>query len=239
MKIGSNLLAIATACCMALLTGCAEDPAANKPAAKVESPAKAPADQPPKTDAPAKADPAAAAPTAEGGSSDQAADGLALTGDIIFVGAKVTSNHVCKFTDWAGAATLAGDDITKMAFKFTVQTKGIAADYEAPSKWSGKLEDHLRSDDFFASETHPTASFASTGIVAKAGEGSTHEVTGKLTIKGIEKVVTFPATIALEGGKVKAKAEFSINRKDFKIMYDGKPDNLIRDDVLLKLDFKS
>ena len=36
------------------------------------------------------------------------------------------------------------------------------------------------------------------------------------------------------------KTEFTINRKDFGIVYKGKPDNLIKDDVLLKiaLDFK-
>ena len=34
-------------------------------------------------------------------------------------------------------------------------------------------------------------------------------------------------------------AEFSINRKDFKVVYAGKPDDLIRDDVVLKLTLKA
>ena len=227
MKLASTNLALATALSVSFAAGCVKNPADDKPAAKVEAPAKAEA---PAAEAPAQADAA---------SDASPVDGLPLTGDIIFVGSKVTGNHACKFTEWTGTVKLDGEDITKMALNFTVQTKGIAADYEDPKPWSVKLEKHLRSDDFFSSETHPTASFASTGIVAKAGEASTHEVTGKLTIKGIEQVITFPATIALENGKVKAKAEFSINRKDFNIMYKGKPDDLVRDDVLLKLDFKS
>ena len=36
-----------------------------------------------------------------------------------------------------------------------------------------------------------------------------------------------------------ANIEFSLNRKEFDIMYPGKPDDLIRDDVVLKLTFAS
>ena len=234
MKLTTSLAVFA----LVISTGCVENPADSKPAAKVEAPAKAGAPAPAAAAAAAAAGaPAAGVPAAAAAAAP--AGGLALTGDIIFVGSKVSGNHACKFTDWTGSAKLDGEDVTKAALSFTVQTKGIAADYEAPTKWSVKLEKHLRSDDFFDSEAHPTATFSSSAIVAKAGEGTTHEITGTLTIKGIEKVVTFPATIAVEAGNFKAKAEFSINRKDFQIMYEGKPDNLIRDDVLLKLNFKS
>ena len=34
------------------------------------------------------------------------------------------------------------------------------------------------------------------------------------------------------------KAEFDINRKDFGIIYAGKTDDLIRDEVIIRLDFK-
>jgi hypothetical protein len=34
---------------------------------------------------------------------------------------------------------------------------------------------------------------------------------------------------------VKVDAEFAINRKDWGIVYPGKPDDLIRDDVVVKL----
>ncbi len=35
---------------------------------------------------------------------------------------------------------------------------------------------------------------------------------------------------------MKAKAEFTINRKEWGIVYAGKPDDLIRDGVVLKID---
>ncbi len=36
-----------------------------------------------------------------------------------------------------------------------------------------------------------------------------------------------------------AKAEFDLNRKDFGVLYPGKPDNLIRDEVVIKFDVKT
>jgi len=38
---------------------------------------------------------------------------------------------------------------------------------------------------------------------------------------------------------VAVESEFSINRKDFGIVYAGKADDLIRDDVVIRLNLKS
>jgi hypothetical protein len=38
---------------------------------------------------------------------------------------------------------------------------------------------------------------------------------------------------------VTVDSEFAINRKDFGIVYAGKADDLVRDDVVIKLDLKS
>src|SRR5215211_5262923 len=58
---------------------------------------------------------------------------------------------------------------------------------------------HLRSNDFFGTEDHPTISFRSTGI--RPGDGETEwKVDGDLTIRG----VTCPVTVDLEflGGAI-------------------------------------
>lgn len=161
-----------------------------------------------------------------------------LTGEIIFVGSKVTGNHVCKFNDWKGEANLStvgsSYDFASTTISFTLNTQGVVVDFKDPKPWSKKLERHLRSADFFDSDQYPTATFVSSRIVAKQGNNSTHEITGNLTIKGISKSITFPVNLSQAHGKIKASAEFSINRRDFNIVYDGKPDDLVRDDVLLR-----
>ena len=51
-----------------------------------------------------------------------------------------------------------------------------------------------------------------------------------------DKSISFPATITVEEDRVVAQAEFSIKRFDFGIVYKGRADDLIRDDVVIKLD---
>jgi polyisoprenoid-binding protein YceI len=80
-----------------------------------------------------------------------------------------------------------------------------------------KLHNHLRSDDFFSVEKNPT----STLKIKKVGpaKDGTNEVIADLTIKGITKPVTFPATVKIEGNKLNAKAKFAIDRTAYDIRY--------------------
>jgi len=93
----------------------------------------------------------------------------------------------------------------------------------------------LKSPDFFDVEKFPKAKFVSTAIKAGGDNGATHTVTGNLELHGVTKAITFPAQIKVDPDAVSVVAEFSINRKDFSIVYPGMPDDLIKDDVLLKL----
>ena len=43
----------------------------------------------------------------------------------------------------------------------------------------------------------------------------------------------------LTAAGVEADAEFAINRKDFTITYAGMPDDLIKDDVLMKITLRA
>lgn len=153
--------------------------------------------------------------------------------DIEFVGAKVTGKHDGEFKSFKGTIDLVDNDVTKSRISVTVQMDSLVADDD-------QLTGHLKSDDFFDVDNHPTSEFVSTAIVAKAGEdGATHEITGNLTIRGVTKSITFPAKIQVENDEIEAEAEFAINRKDFGIVYPGMPDDLIKDQFLLKLDIEA
>lgn len=105
-------------------------------------------------------------------------------------------------------------------------------------------DNHIRTDDFFGVEKHPTWTFVSTGLSAK---GSDYELAGDLTIKGI----TRPVTLALEVlgvnkdpyGNLKAgfSASTKVNRKDFGIEWNAPLEAggfLVGDDVSLNLDIQ-
>ena len=188
-----------------LVIGC-KDPGAEVTAAEVGSPVQA-------ADAPA-ADSAATAALPISPSNSK----------VEFVGAKVTASHPGGFTDFSGQVDL-GDPIEKSRIQVTIQTASLYADKE-------KLTKHLKSPDFFDVAQFPTATFTSTAITK---DGAGHTVTGDLTLHGVTKSISFPATISATDAKVSANAEFSINRKDFGINYPGMQDDLIRDLVVIKL----
>jgi polyisoprenoid-binding protein YceI len=203
-----------------ILTAC-PNPAKDKPKADV-APAPAPT-------APAEPKPAAekpAPPTLSGTKYAFSEAGSSLG----WIGAKVTASHEGSFQKFSGTIGLVDNDATKSGVAVQIDMGSITtAD-------SPKLLGHLKGPDFFDVEKFPTATFTSTAIKA-AGEGAaTHKVTGTLDLHGVQKSITFPATITASADAVTVKAEFSINRKDFNIVYPGKPDDLIHDEVVLKLD---
>lgn len=191
--------------------GCAKDPTAGKVAAQVE----------------------AAQEVKEAPKGDERLTVDRSRSKIGFVGAKVTDQHVGVFEEFSGTISLADGKLEGGAVEFEVKTTSVVADGGNP-----RLEGHLRSPDFFEVEKHPTATFVSTRIEAGSKEeGMTHTVTGNLTLRGTTKSVTFPAKVEVSADGVRASTEFGINRKDFGIQYPGKPDDLIKDNVLLQIEF--
>lgn len=144
-----------------------------------------------------------------------------------FTGSKVTGSHDGGFKEFDGHFFL-GEDETPTAGEFIIQMNSLWSDSE-------KLTGHLKNEDFFEVETYPTSTFKLTKA-AKTGEG-TYDISGNLTLHGVEKNLTFPVTASRDGDTASFKAEFDINRKDFGIVYAGKTDDLIRDEVVIRLDF--
>ena len=83
-----------------------------------------------------------------------------------------------------------------------------------------KLENHLKSGDFFEVEKFPTASFEITKVTeAKGGDYNTL-LDGNLTIKGITKPVQFKANVTVADGNVNIATEpTDINREDYGLKF--------------------
>ncbi|HEY2963207.1 MAG TPA: YceI family protein [Pyrinomonadaceae bacterium] len=146
---------------------------------------------------------------------------------IEFTGSQVTGTHNGSFQKFSGEIDYAGNPETSRV-SVTIETDSLTAD-------DPKLTNHLKTADFFDVAKYPQAKFVSTAIKPGGEKGASHTVTGNLTLHGVTKAVTFPATIAATADAIKVDADFTINRKDFGITYAGPTDNLIRDDVVLKL----
>lgn len=110
--------------------------------------------------------------------------------------------------------------------------KSVTVEIEADSLWTqfGGLTTHLNSADFLDTREFPTASFKSTKIEPGAKEGEVN-ITGELTLHGVTKEITFPATVSVTDGKVDLKSNFVLKRTEFGM--DKKLEGVI-DDVELE-----
>jgi polyisoprenoid-binding protein YceI len=145
-----------------------------------------------------------------------------------FVGAKVTRDHTGKFNQFDGSVDYANGQPSRIAFD--IDLGSIETD-------TPQLTDHLKTPDFFDVAKYSKASFVSTSITpAQGAAGATHTVAGVLDMHGVKKEVSFPATVETTADGVRARSEFTINRHDWGISYKGMADDLIKDEVLIKLD---
>ena len=195
------------------LAGCA-DPAKDKPVATV-SPA-----------APTRAE---VTPT---GAGMETLTVDAASSTLGFTGSKVTGKHEGKFEKISGSVTLAGGKAEGGRISLDADAASVKTD-------DAKLDVHLKSADFFDAGKFPKATFASSEIKVGGASGATHTITGELNLHGVKKTISFPATITVGADAVSGTAELVINRKDFGIVYPGQTDNLIRDEVVIKLSLKA
>lgn len=151
---------------------------------------------------------------------------------IAFVGYKVTGRHQGGFTMFDGVVDLVNGKPEESSVSVNIDTNTLFAD-------DPKLTDHLKSPDFFDVAKFPKATFKSTKIEAGAKEPNNYTITGDLDLHGIKKSIQFPAKIDVTDNDVTVKVSFRLNRKDFGMMYPGKADDLINDDVSLLLDVKA
>lgn len=203
-----------------VLAGC-QNPADDVAGAKVSTPA------PTQTDNDPKATPTATIPK----------DSLSLpihsdTSKIEFVGSKVTGSHNGGFKSFEGTWYLVPGKPESSKLTAEIAMDSVSTDTE-------KLTGHLKSPDFFDVAKFPKSTFESSEIKpgssdAKAKD-ATHTVTGNLTLHGVTKSIQFPAKISATSDSAELDSEFSLNRKDFGIIYPGMANDLIRDEVVLKL----
>jgi polyisoprenoid-binding protein YceI len=115
----------------------------------------------------------------------------------------------------------------------TAQTASVFADV-------ARLTEHLKTDDFFDAAANPEVRFLVTSLTPiaasdSASAGATHTATGSLTMRGTTNQITFPVEISFDGDVVTAEADFLINRHDWGIAYRGAPDDLVQDEVRVRL----
>jgi polyisoprenoid-binding protein YceI len=120
------------------------------------------------------------------------------------------------FGDYTGSITV-GDDAASSTAEAVIKTGSV--DTGTPDR-----DDHLRSEDFFASETYPDMTFANARVTGQ--KGATFTVVGDLTIKDVTREVTLD--VELDGvakdpwgnEKLAVTATTEIDREDFGLTWN-------------------
>ena len=143
-----------------------------------------------------------------------------------------------RFRDFDGQIRYDAQNPTNSTVQFTVQAASIFTDNEDRDK-------HLKSPDFFDAAKFPALSFASTKVVAKGANA--FDVTGNLTIHGVTKTVTVPAsflgTVKMQKGeKAGFQASFTLNRLDYGVSWNRAIEGggaMLGDDVTVNIDIEA
>ena len=159
----------------------------------------------------------------------------AAESQVFWKGYKVTGQHEGTIALTEGNLTFADQVLTGGSFTVDM-TSLVATDLDGEMK--GKLEGHLKSDDFFGTEAHPTAQLVITQVGVDAAGG--YQVTGDLTIKGITNPISFEMHV--EGNS--ATTKLIVDRSKFDVRYgsnsffDNLGDKAIYDDFELDVKLK-
>lgn len=154
---------------------------------------------------------------------------------LVWKGYKVTGSHDGTINFKSGSLTFEGDKLTGGEFVVDM-TSLISLDAQGGMK--DRLEGHLKNDDFFAVDKHPTATLVFKKVES-AGKNK-YNVTGDLTIKNITKPANF--TISVYGSKATANLKVDRTLYDIKFRsgsyFDNLQDNLIYDEFDLVADLQ-
>lgn len=163
---------------------------------------------------------------------------------IEWIGSKPAGKH-------NGTIALSGGEISLNngkveSGKFTIDMNSITVLDLKAGDGKEDLEGHLKglgneadADHFFNTKKFPEGTFEVTSVETVDAKTT---VSGNLTLKGITKPVSFPATIAVDGNTMTLNSEsFKINRTDWSVNYASKSvfddlkDKFVDDEIELKV----
>ncbi len=155
---------------------------------------------------------------------------------VIWKGYKVTGSHQGTIKIKEGSLTFKNNKLVDGAF--IINMASLTNTDLNDANYRGKLEGHLKSDDFFGVLKYPTATLAFTKV--KSTGKNAYKIKGDLTIKGRTHAINF--ALSVYGNK--ANASLKIDRTKYNVRYgstsffDGLKDKAIYDEFDLVIDLE-
>ena len=144
-----------------------------------------------------------------------------------------------RFSDFAGTIAFDAANPTNSSVRLTIQAASIDTNQK-------DRDTHLRSADFFETETYPTITFTSTAITADGGDA--YRVTGQFTVRDVTREITLPVTFLgtardpWGNDRLAFEAEYALNRKDYGLTWNAALETggfLVGDEVKISLSIQA
>lgn len=154
-----------------------------------------------------------------------------------WVGSKITSSHEGNIKISSGKLVI--DHGKLVGGEFVIDMTSMICTDLKPNEGGDKLVKHLKADDFFGVENHPTSNLKITNVSHLSA--SNYLITADLTIKGITHPVDFNADVKINNTAYLATATLVFDRTKYGIEYNSGSffenlgDYLILDDITLEL----
>lgn len=157
---------------------------------------------------------------------------------------KVTGQHYGTVDINKGELFFDKEELTGGSFDIDFKTIKVVDITDA--EMNAKLTNHLKSDDFFSASAFPAGKFLIKSVSKNNGSASgNYNINGSLTIKGITRDISFPATVTAANGMVTASSDIKIDRTlwDIKFrsgkFYENLGDKLINDEFNIKFNISA
>ncbi len=160
-----------------------------------------------------------------------------------WVGKKVLGQHNGKIKLQSGTFSTKNGVLTGGSFVIDMNT--ITNEDIKDADFSKKLIGHLNSTDFFNVREFPTADVKITKVMKLTNKADSYNLTADVTIKGITKSITFPATFKGAGNGFNGNAKITIDRTLWDIKYgssnffEGLGDKAIKNEIELNVNIAS
>ena len=149
-------------------------------------------------------------------------------------------SHHLAASEFAGEVQLTPDTITPASLHLVVKAASLhetGADFTEPQK---QIINKELKEIVFHPDQYPDITFQSTNVTAaKATTPGSYEVKidGDLTLHGVTKRISIPATVTLEGDRLRAVGKFGIERNDYNVKATSAFHGLVRVDDDVKFEF--
>ena len=157
-------------------------------------------------------------------------------------GSKIGGSHHGTLSLKSGNLSINGQELASGSF--VIDMNSIIDEDLTQKDMNDMLVNHLKSEDFFDVAKYPESTFTVTKIeaAANATDSVTHNVSGNLKLKDVEKNITFGAKITKEGNKYTAvTVPFTIDRTQWNVKYGSKTlfadlkENIVNDNIELQI----